>query len=525
MQNWKCFKNKIFMFDNNFTLLSWPNGSGKSSIVEAVIFCLYGKLNIKNSDELRNDKSKPIILTLTFSVDGENIVIRKEIHGTIKKTFFIKNFEEQAVTLSQLNEYVEKYFGSKELIDILWSQTPLAYGEILKSSFISKILKDKISDTENILSKLKADRFANNKLIKLSENTFVLSDEEKIRKNLADELARVKSELKDKSNVPSSDYIKAKNIEEAYRKLTEFDGEDILSMDEIRNIEQMIARRPQLQRTVDNYNEEAINILSKFKNISKSNLKALVRAADGKSCPVCGSPFSFDEKIEEAIACDNTITSMDYEEAKETLAQIDALPSIKRSKEYWSIRNQIDENFDYKGVIASYSESINGMWKKVDELQAQIEQQDSKIKKIHEYLKRKDEGKVFNDSITVVENYLIKAKDYYLSNFLYVASSYLSKIDSKYVNLMFDGDSYIVGIQDKDMYDTRSTSQLSFGEKTVVALSLILACKDLLLRDSILILDESLGSLDKERLDACLDVLRDIKSQVVVIAHNSRGED
>ena len=38
--NWKCFDHKKMDFDR-FTLLNWKNGEGKSSLIQAIILCLF----------------------------------------------------------------------------------------------------------------------------------------------------------------------------------------------------------------------------------------------------------------------------------------------------------------------------------------------------------------------------------------------------------------------------------------------------------------------------------------------------
>ena len=42
MTNWKCFEHKEVIFDR-LTLLNWKNGEGKTSLIQAIVLCLFNK--------------------------------------------------------------------------------------------------------------------------------------------------------------------------------------------------------------------------------------------------------------------------------------------------------------------------------------------------------------------------------------------------------------------------------------------------------------------------------------------------
>ena len=43
LKNFKCYENKTFVFDNGFVLIEGQSGTGKTSILQAIIFVLFGK--------------------------------------------------------------------------------------------------------------------------------------------------------------------------------------------------------------------------------------------------------------------------------------------------------------------------------------------------------------------------------------------------------------------------------------------------------------------------------------------------
>jgi len=70
--------------------------------------------------------------------------------------------------------------------------------------------------------------------------------------------------------------------------------------------------------------------------------------------------------------------------------------------------------------------------------------------------------------------------------------------------------------------DTRPVDSFSSGEKTVIALCLALSFKEVFAPHSILILDESLGSLDPDKLETCMTILGNVEYQTFVVAHNRK---
>ena len=96
LKNFKCYENKVFHFDKGFVLIEGQSGAGKSTILQAIIFVLYGKgKNLKTSgktscsvqleyEDLIIFRSKsPNKLVINEMIEGEEAqnIINKKFHN------------------------------------------------------------------------------------------------------------------------------------------------------------------------------------------------------------------------------------------------------------------------------------------------------------------------------------------------------------------------------------------------------------------------------------------------------------
>ena len=63
---------------------------------------------------------------------------------------------------------------------------------------------------------------------------------------------------------------------------------------------------------------------------------------------------------------------------------------------------------------------------------------------------------------------------------------------------------------------------LSKGKKTIVALSLILAIREIFMPNLPLIMDESFVNLDAENLNGIKDIINTDKNQWIIVSHDER---
>lgn len=82
VQNWRCFEEESVRFEDGVTVLHGNNGSGKSSLLEAAFFALYGTDAFDtgtNMDDVVTTDEDTAEVTLSFAHRGESYEVTREI--------------------------------------------------------------------------------------------------------------------------------------------------------------------------------------------------------------------------------------------------------------------------------------------------------------------------------------------------------------------------------------------------------------------------------------------------------------
>lgn len=106
----KCYRKAKFTFPaSGITLLKGPSGQGKSTILKAIIWCLYG--NMRNVDQKTSRGSKLSVTIRTTIKGGKKCVIYRQKRPNLLK-FRVGRFEQiDAVAQERINEL----YGSEKL--------------------------------------------------------------------------------------------------------------------------------------------------------------------------------------------------------------------------------------------------------------------------------------------------------------------------------------------------------------------------------------------------------------------------
>jgi DNA repair exonuclease SbcCD ATPase subunit len=78
LKNFKCFENKTFSFSDEMVLISAPSGSGKTTILSAIKFALWGgkRATVGDGNEIMHGKTTCVV-TLTYTVGDEKFIIQR----------------------------------------------------------------------------------------------------------------------------------------------------------------------------------------------------------------------------------------------------------------------------------------------------------------------------------------------------------------------------------------------------------------------------------------------------------------
>ena len=77
LENWKCFADELSLEFSTIEIFSFPNGSGKTSVLEAIYYGLWGKTDAKLSSYKNNTENETKV-TIAFTFDDEDFLIKRE---------------------------------------------------------------------------------------------------------------------------------------------------------------------------------------------------------------------------------------------------------------------------------------------------------------------------------------------------------------------------------------------------------------------------------------------------------------
>lgn len=113
--NFKCYSEKtIDLADTGITLISGPSGAGKTSIMQAIQWCLYGKLrNIYNHDA-DNAQNKQINKKCSVTLYLANLIIYRQSKPKLLKITELVNGIEMAYEDLVAQQIIDTRFGDRE---------------------------------------------------------------------------------------------------------------------------------------------------------------------------------------------------------------------------------------------------------------------------------------------------------------------------------------------------------------------------------------------------------------------------
>ena len=522
------------------TLIIGSNGAGKSTVLDALTFSLYGKPFRKiNKPQLPNSvNEKDCRVEVEFSVNGVNW---KVIRGIKPNLFEIyrndKPLDQDAAALDQ-QKWLEKNvlkmnYKSFTQIVILGSSTFVPFMQLSaqnRRDVIEDLLDIKIFSSMGIVIKEKIRNLKEElKVLELKKET--LNDKVQMQKEFIEELkTRGEENIKDKE----SKILGLLNEEK-----------DLMNANESINWEvQSVEQRLETNTGATEKLRKLGNLKGKISNKVSTITKEHKFFTENTVCPTCNQDIEETFRINRITDAQNKAKELQsgYKELEDAInkeeereRQFTAL-----SKEITNLNNDISKN---NARIAGCQRQVRDLESEIQRITDQLANrnvEDDKLTSFKENLKttydelatKKDTISYYDFSYSLLKDGGVKSKiiKKYLPLINQQVNRYLQMMDF-YINFTLD-EEFNETVQ-SPIHDNFSYSSFSEGEKMRIDLALLFTWREVArmknsVNTNLLIMDEVFdSSLDGMGTTEFLKIIRYViqDANVFVISHKSGLED
>lgn len=522
-------------FDLNvkdMTLIVGQNGAGKSTILDALSFVLFGKPFRKiNKPQLVNSiTQKNMVVEIEFTIGTNQYKIIRGMKPTIFEVYQNGSLLNQSAEMKDYQEILEKQIlkvnhKSFNQVVVLGSATFQPFMQLTPGSrreIIEDLLDLQIFTTMNSLLKDKV-------LINDEYIMRIVSD----KKIIQSKIEMTKEHLKELQS--NNDQL----IEEKKNKINDIKKQ-------IKTFDKEYSNFDKKRKELDEKNIDSKVLTSKLTKLSQlkhqieANLSVIKNDVDffknHDNCPTCKQVI--DENFRKDTISDKEIKIVEINEGLEKL-----------SEQYNQINEQISEAMKIQSELNDVKMEINLTKTKINSLTAQKDDLEQEIKQIHDkknvdsddkiqtletelkeiekaYNVRLEEKEILSVAGTLLKDNGIKAKiiKQYVPVINKLINKYLSSMDF-FVSFELD-EQFNESIKSR-YRDDFTYASFSEGEKQKIDLALLFTWRAVAkLRNSIntnlLIMDEVFdSSLDQNATDYLMNIIRDVSkdSNIIIISH------
>ena len=518
--------------EKDMTLVIGSNGAGKSTILDALTFSLFGKpfRKISKGQLVNTITKKNCVVEVEFSIGTVNYKIVRGIKPNLFEVYQNDSLMNQSAEMRDYQELLEKQILKVNIksftqVVILGSATfqpfmqlsPGQRREVIEDildlqifTTMNSLLKDKVTDNNEMIYQVNSDK-------KLVQSKIDLSKEHLKELNSNNEkLISEKNELIEETKKNISD------LNKEYEGFTnEIDklSEGVKSGESIKKkIEKLKSLRTQIQTKADQFSKD-----NKFFD-------------DNDDCPTCRQPITESHK--------KTIIDKNNDSIKELTDGLEKLAA-----DYEKTKNQLDDILKIESkiqdihldrvVVNTKIKSLEDYIKQIEKDLSQINEntvteKDDKIAEYEEELKQVtknyndlvDDKQVLMAATALLKDGGIKAK--IIRQYIPVINKFITKyLSSMDFFVQFELNEEFNETIKSRFRDEFSYASFSEGEKQKIDLALLFTWRAIAkLRNSVstnlLIMDKVFdSSLDITATDYLMNIIRDLAkdSNIVIISH------
>lgn len=522
---------------NEYEAMASSNGSGKSSLVEALCWCLFGKTSAGVANVNNRYYDDGCSVTVELKKDNESYLIQRTLEHVRFKTMV-------KVVCNGNDISCRNKSDSDKLIkdEIL----PFNQDVFLSTIFLSQGFSGRLSSLAPSARKERLEILAN---MDASINEFKnqVNDKKSVYSDSYRELDRNVSYLSGKLDTIIKDKESAEKLSQVEVDIPDISVEEVTEKlaDVDKTIEQEQASFNEMKKKSNDLENRLGNLTNEMSrnNKEKKNLESQIEKMNKSfECPTCHQTVSADLGEEIKAGFQTKIDELDdiiFSQAEERLVTLEELDSIEKELTDCDARKQalLAVRKKTNDILQEYNEAV----RKNSVLQGQlanlakIDDYNANILNISEEIQQvKDKQSEVEINLGVTDHMLKLITKEFRTFLLTSLIDYMNSKLAKYSEYLFESEEDKIWVSSDSskltiMLNDSLYESLSGGEKKKVDLALVLAQRDLALKTSgfkcnILVLDEILENMDETASNVSLKLLTDMSEEIesmYLISHNN----
>jgi len=443
LENIRSYEKAEIDFSLGSTLLAGDIGTGKTSILLAIEFALFGLQPGQRGSYLLKNGEKEGKVILEIEVDNKNIIIERGLKASSKgisqsnSSIIIDNNREELSTTELKNrvikilnypkEFVKKtnilyrftvYTPQEEMKQIILEESELRldtlrhifgidkYKRIKENSqLITLKLREIIRNYEGQISKLEEDKIRKEKkkedLEKLKDNLkreqAIFESKKEIRKKLEEELKKLEEKIKEKEKYErEAEKIKVmlvgKNeLINSLNKEKKTIDKEISELNKIKFSEQEFEKlkkeKKNLEEEKENANKKYLEILSKINSIKAKDQeikKLREQISSLRVCPTCLQEVKEDYKVYILNNFDDTLIALKKQQEEN---EIERKKQSKILEEITNKINNLDKRISELNLIKLRLKNIEEKKERIENINKEIIQANKDVEMLNEQMR------------------------------------------------------------------------------------------------------------------------------------------